>query len=389
MGIRTRVFVAATGVAFLAGFAVAQDDAATGEDVGVEVYTADEYESGLEVNWSDSDFERIASMLRGSWRTTEAVAETGGDGEGLVNVVMHVEPVIIDDVPDAMYVELAREDAQDRPYRQAVFQLYRHRDGIRLRTYEFHQSFSDGLQPLAGMWMAPDLFPPVSREDLIATLDVALAEEEEGVFEGETPYPYPTGIGGAVEMTSRMRIEADRIVSIDRGYNADGEIVWGSGEDGRYEFARFEPDVRIERHEDGLVVFEYARPEGDALQDGDRVQFHYSGWVAENGHLFDSSDRSGRPFAYEVREGAAIPGWGRGVRGSTVGTIRRIYVPAALGYGERGAPQAGIPANADLIFEARLMELERPDREPAEEPGDAPEMPDTPDTPDTTEGGEG
>ena len=37
-----------------------------------------------------------------------------------------------------------------------------------------------------------------------------------------------------------------------------------------------------------------------------------------------------------------------------VGGIRRFYIPAAMGYGERGfAPD--IPPGADLVFEVKLI----------------------------------
>lgn len=48
--------------------------------------------------------------------------------------------------------------------------------------------------------------------------------------------------------------------------------------------------------------------------------------------------------------------WDIGVAGMKVGGKRRIMVPAAAGYGKRGAPP-DIPRNADLEFDVQLVKL--------------------------------
>ncbi|MCG2809049.1 MAG: FKBP-type peptidyl-prolyl cis-trans isomerase [Candidatus Portnoybacteria bacterium] len=41
-----------------------------------------------------------------------------------------------------------------------------------------------------------------------------------------------------------------------------------------------------------------------------------------------------------------------------VGEIRRLYIPSAYGYGEAGAGNGLIPANANLVFEVELLGIE-------------------------------
>ncbi len=50
-----------------------------------------------------------------------------------------------------------------------------------------------------------------------------------------------------------------------------------------------------------------------------------------------------------------IKGWDIGVAGMSVGGERRITVPAPLAYGNKSLP--GIPANSQLIFDVKLLEI--------------------------------
>ena len=62
------------------------------------------------------------------------------------------------------------------------------------------------------------------------------------------------------------------------------------------------------------------------------------------------------PFQFPLGAGRVIKGWDEGVAGMKIGGKRTLYIPAALGYGARGAGGA-IPPNADLIFDVALLEV--------------------------------
>jgi cyclophilin family peptidyl-prolyl cis-trans isomerase len=106
--------------------------------------------------------------------------------------------------------------------------------------------------------------------------------------------------------------------------------------------------------------------------DGTTVYIHYAGYL-EDGSLFDSSitevakeyerydeNRASQngyqpfPFQYGKKEGL-IPGFLEGIGNMTFNEKAIFFIPANLGYGERGAGGV-IPPNANIIFEVQLFE---------------------------------
>ena len=96
---------------------------------------------------------------------------------------------------------------------------------------------------------------------------------------------------------------------------------------------------------------------GAIAKAGQQVQVHYTGWLFNDGvqgAKFDSSKDRGQPFAFGLGAGQVIKGWDEGVQGMSVGGTRRLVIPAALGYGARGAGGA-IPPNATLLFDVDFL----------------------------------
>ncbi len=96
---------------------------------------------------------------------------------------------------------------------------------------------------------------------------------------------------------------------------------------------------------------------GATAQAGQDVRVHYTGWLYNDGvagRKFDSSKDRGDPFEFSLGAGMVIRGWDEGVAGMQVGGTRRLVIPAALGYGARGAGGV-IPPNATLLFEVDLL----------------------------------
>ncbi|MEY4510447.1 MAG: hypothetical protein RLZZ450_2569 [Pseudomonadota bacterium] len=86
---------------------------------------------------------------------------------------------------------------------------------------------------------------------------------------------------------------------------------------------------------------------------GKRVTVHYVGTLTD-GSKFDSSRDRGKGFSFGLGAGEVIRGWDEGVAGMKVGGLRRLTIPPALGYGDRGYPPV-IPPRSTLVFEVELL----------------------------------
>ncbi len=96
---------------------------------------------------------------------------------------------------------------------------------------------------------------------------------------------------------------------------------------------------------------------GREAKTGDTVHVRYTGTLM-NGQKFDSTDdHGGEPFKFTLGAGEVIKGWDEGVVGMKVGGRRSLRIPPSLGYGETGSPPS-IPANAGLIFDVELVDVE-------------------------------
>lgn len=94
----------------------------------------------------------------------------------------------------------------------------------------------------------------------------------------------------------------------------------------------------------------------------DKVKVHYTGWT-KAGQMFDSSVTRGEPITFPLN--GVIAGWTEGVQLMVVGEKRRLWIPAAMAYGEH--PRNGTPSG-DLVFDVELLDFT-----PAPKPPPVPE----------------
>lgn len=89
---------------------------------------------------------------------------------------------------------------------------------------------------------------------------------------------------------------------------------------------------------------------------GKKVSVHYTGLLTDKTKFDSSLDRK-QPFSFVLGSGQVIPGWDKGIAGMKTGGKRKLIIPPALAYGDRGAGSV-IPPNATLIFEVELLKVE-------------------------------
>jgi peptidylprolyl isomerase len=144
--------------------------------------------------------------------------------------------------------------------------------------------------------------------------------------------------------------------------------------------------------------------DGAVAEPGKMYKVFYTGWLADGGRKFDSTDDHPRPplkdkdgkpvlgddgkpkqgppqpMPFPQGFGRVIPGFDQGYEGMKVGGQRRIFIPWQLAYGAKGRPgpdaaNPGIPPKADLIFDVELVEvtdIPAPQARPGMMPGSHP-----------------
>ncbi len=115
----------------------------------------------------------------------------------------------------------------------------------------------------------------------------------------------------------------------------------------------FAPQPPVTR-EDGLTWQVLAAGDGDVAKRGDKITIHFVGTL-EDGGVFDSTRARRQAFSFWVGEGQIVEGLDDALLGMREGEVRRVTVPAKLGYG--GVEKPNIPANSVLNFEVELVDV--------------------------------
>lgn len=103
-----------------------------------------------------------------------------------------------------------------------------------------------------------------------------------------------------------------------------------------------------------LEIIDIKEGTGAAVKVTDTVTAHYTGALAKDGTIFQSSYDMGQPASFPLN--GVIEGWTKGVPGMKVGGTRRLVIPAEQAYGPE-SPAPNIPPNSDLVFDIVLVKI--------------------------------
>lgn len=103
-----------------------------------------------------------------------------------------------------------------------------------------------------------------------------------------------------------------------------------------------------------LQIIDTKPGDGPEVPEGATITAHYTGALANNGTIFQSSHDFGDAITFGLHQ--VIKGWTDGVPGMKVGGTRRLVIPAEQAYGSQ-SPSANIPANSDLVFDIELVAI--------------------------------
>jgi CpeT protein len=185
---------------------------------------------------TDSDLERLANWMTGSF-SSAAQAERDDQYFDIRLEMVRIWPELVGDEA-WLYVEQATATSLDRPYRQRIYRLER------IGENRFESAvFELPTDPLAfaGWWQTPSLFERLTPSDLTELTGCAVYLEFDSFtqqFTGSTGRgTCESTLRGAAYVVSEATITPDMLLTWDRGFDADGQQVWGAV-DGGYEFVR-------------------------------------------------------------------------------------------------------------------------------------------------------
>jgi hypothetical protein len=244
-----------------------KDDAApaapSGTDAAVETTPDVTADATPDVPGPDPVADKLVEFLVGDFDSSAqhqaAVAE--GDPEKFLDITLSVCPI---DAPEigkrVLYVEQAVTSPY-RPYRQRLY-LIESEDGKGVsRIFEL-----DKPSAFSGICKSASR-PRVKPGDVTekAGCKVTLAFDGKTFKGGTDGKSCPSTLNGATYTTSEIELDADKLRSLDRGYNDRDRQVWGST-NGPYVFLR-----KTAQADAGVDAATDADPVTDAATDADPI----------------------------------------------------------------------------------------------------------------------
>ena len=142
------------------------------------------------------------------------------------NISLHMYP-IWKEKGNYLYVEQALNSMQNKPYRQRVYKVTRLNDSV--FSSVIYTIPNDSLW--IGKWKNPADFDKITSEDILIRegCEVLLKRLGKNHFKGKTGVgTCKSSLHGASYATSEVEIMKGKIISWDRGFDANDKYVWGA-----------------------------------------------------------------------------------------------------------------------------------------------------------------
>ena len=188
----------------------------------------------------DADVTRAAKWLVGSFDTKQqALADIGAGTAYKHDIALMIGRPLQDPVVfvDGLYVYVENWiEGAATPYRQRVYRLKKAGGRVRVEIMKID------AHVLALLVSEPQMLSNLAPGDLTREEGCDVLLEMKGAeFSGATdPKSCKSAWKGSSYVTSTMRISSDLVVTLDRGYDANGAQTFGPTDGRGYEFRRVE-----------------------------------------------------------------------------------------------------------------------------------------------------
>jgi hypothetical protein len=179
------------------------------------------------------ELQSLAKLMTGDF-SSRAQSQRDSD---YFDIRLHIRPIWTSDKNNHwLYVEQATASAENKPYRQRVYQLEKGEGNLyKSIVYTLPQP-----EKWIGAYKNTALFDALKPADLSLRegCTVFLEKQKDGSFQGATRGEgCESNIRGAKYASSQVTITTKVLLSWDQGFDASGKQVWGATKGG-YEFIK-------------------------------------------------------------------------------------------------------------------------------------------------------
>ena len=178
--------------------------------------------------YSQRDVEALVDYMIGSFSSKEQAEKDSS----YFNIELEMVQIWKDRTDGPwIYIEQAAAETKEKPYRQRVYQIRQRSDG---KIESIVYSIPDPLRS-AGDYGKEFPLLRLTPDSLIlrSGCEVILYRTDDGYFEGGTiDKNCPSDLRGASYATSEVMIDKDKMITWDRGFDENGNQVWGATKGG-------------------------------------------------------------------------------------------------------------------------------------------------------------